>query len=288
MLGGQQLRQPDHVPVRRNPGASRLGAEQSAKLCVQYLAPIIKNRQYNFPPLGLNLFVGAQCPTQRDHLQRGLDAAGLHSAATAASALPPAAAPPAPAPPGPPLAAEVPIATNPADGLSGMMVPAGGRTMMRAKWLRVAASLLVAGLALAGCGRGGLNSIPLPGDQGVGPGSFSVQAQMPDVDNIEPNSRVRVGDVNVGTVRKIERQDWHALVTMELNGDVDLPANATAKLGQTSLLGSLHIELAPPTDVAPEGKLHDGSLIPLASSGLSEHRADARGNFTAAQRRWHR
>src|SRR5215213_11647124 len=39
--------------------ASRLGAEQSAKLCVQYLAPIIKNRQYNFPPLGENLFVGA-------------------------------------------------------------------------------------------------------------------------------------------------------------------------------------------------------------------------------------
>src|SRR5277367_2042275 len=40
--------------------ASRLGAEQSAKLCVQYLAPIIKNRQYNFPPVGENLFVGAR------------------------------------------------------------------------------------------------------------------------------------------------------------------------------------------------------------------------------------
>jgi phospholipid/cholesterol/gamma-HCH transport system substrate-binding protein len=39
--------------------ASRLGAEQSAKLCVQYLAPIMKNRQYNFPPIGLNPFVGA-------------------------------------------------------------------------------------------------------------------------------------------------------------------------------------------------------------------------------------
>jgi phospholipid/cholesterol/gamma-HCH transport system substrate-binding protein len=38
--------------------ASRLGAEQSAKLCVQYLAPIIKNRQVNFLPLGLNPFVG--------------------------------------------------------------------------------------------------------------------------------------------------------------------------------------------------------------------------------------
>ena len=40
--------------------ASRMGAEQAAKLCVQYLAPIVKNRQYNFPPLGENLFVGAQ------------------------------------------------------------------------------------------------------------------------------------------------------------------------------------------------------------------------------------
>ncbi|MBW0017976.1 MAG: virulence factor Mce family protein [Mycobacterium sp.] len=39
--------------------ASRLGAEQAAKLCVQYLAPIIKNRQYNFLPFGENLFVGA-------------------------------------------------------------------------------------------------------------------------------------------------------------------------------------------------------------------------------------
>ena len=39
--------------------ASRQGAEQSSKLCVQYLAPIIKNRQYNFPPLGINPFVGA-------------------------------------------------------------------------------------------------------------------------------------------------------------------------------------------------------------------------------------
>ena len=39
--------------------ASRKGFEQSSKLCVQYLAPIIKNRQYNYPPLGTNPFVGA-------------------------------------------------------------------------------------------------------------------------------------------------------------------------------------------------------------------------------------
>ncbi|HKP39482.1 virulence factor Mce family protein [Mycobacterium sp.] len=140
--------------------------------------------------------------------------------------------------------------------------------MMRAKAFRTTSVAVVLAAALSGCAAWqGLNSLPLPGVQGTGPGGFTIQAEMPDVDNIEPNSRVRVGDVNIGTVTKIERQGWHALVTMKLNGDVQLPANATAKLGQTSLLGSLHIELTPPTDVAPEGRLHDGSLIPLASSG---------------------
>jgi phospholipid/cholesterol/gamma-HCH transport system substrate-binding protein len=139
--------------------------------------------------------------------------------------------------------------------------------MMRAKGIRLAVTVMVLALALAGCGWRGLNSVPLPGVQGAGPGSFTIQAQMPDVDNVDQNSRVRVGDVNVGTVSKIERQGWHALVTMTLNRDVQLPANATAKVGQTSLLGSQHIELAPPVDVAPEGKLAEGSVIPLGSAG---------------------
>ena len=99
---------------------------------------------------------------------------------------------------------------------------------------------------LSGCEWQGVNSLPLPGTSGHGPGAFTIQAQLPDVDNIERNSRVRVGDVTVGNVEKIERQGWHALLTMTINGDVDLPANATAKVGQTSLLGSKHIELAPP------------------------------------------
>jgi phospholipid/cholesterol/gamma-HCH transport system substrate-binding protein len=118
-------------------------------------------------------------------------------------------------------------------------------------------------LTASGCGWRGVNSLPLPGTEGSGPESYVIQAQMPDVTNIQPNSRVRVGDVNVGTVTKVERQGWHALITMKVNRDVDLPANSTAKLGQTSVLGTLHIELAPPADVAPQGRLHSGSLIPL-------------------------
>ena len=134
---------------------------------------------------------------------------------------------------------------------------------------RAAASLVMIAVVawISGCGWRGLNSLPLPGTQGNGPGSFVIQAQMPDVNNIQPNSRVRVADVTVGHVTKIERQGWHALITMRLNGDVDLPANVTAKIGTTSLLGSYHIELGLPKGEAPQGKLRDGSLIPLSRGG---------------------
>jgi phospholipid/cholesterol/gamma-HCH transport system substrate-binding protein len=121
--------------------------------------------------------------------------------------------------------------------------------------------------ATSGCGWRGLNSLPMPGTSGRGPGSYTIKVELPDVANLEENSRVRVGDVTVGNVTRIERQDWHALLTLRLAGDVDLPANATATLGQTSLLGSMHLELAPPNGVPPQGRLHEGSLIPLASAG---------------------
>jgi phospholipid/cholesterol/gamma-HCH transport system substrate-binding protein len=129
----------------------------------------------------------------------------------------------------------------------------------------VAAALSVSCLyAVTGCEWRGLNSLSLPGTEGAGKGAYTVAAQLPDVVVIQPNTRVRVADVNVGNVTKIEVQDWHALVTMRINGDVHLPANSTAKVGQTSLLGSMHIELAPPTDEPPKGELKNGSLIPLS------------------------
>ncbi|MCT7657143.1 MCE family protein [Mycobacterium deserti] len=141
--------------------------------------------------------------------------------------------------------------------------------MIRQRRIAAAALALAAVAGLSGCSQWrGANSLPLPGTEGGGAGSYTVQAQLPDVDNIERNSRVRVGDVTVGNVTKIERQGWNALVTMTINGDVNLPANATAAVGQTSLLGSLHIELAPPTDAPSEGTLKDGALIQLASGSI--------------------
>lgn len=142
--------------------------------------------------------------------------------------------------------------------------------MRQTRIAAVAALIAVSTLpTVSGCGGWrGLNSLPLPGTVGDGPGAFNVKVELPDVTTLQQNSRVRVGDVTVGNVMTIERQGWHALLTLRLNGNVDLPENATAKLGQTSLLGSVHVELAAPTDRPPTGRLHNGSLVPLSSAGV--------------------
>ncbi|APE18356.1 mammalian cell entry protein [Mycobacterium sp. WY10] len=98
--------------------ASREGAEQSAKLCTQYLAPIIKNRQYNYPPLGINPFVGTVA--RPNEITYSEDRLNPH--------LPPRDAPsPLPTDGAAALAAEVPPATptDPGAGLEGLMVPGG-------------------------------------------------------------------------------------------------------------------------------------------------------------------
>ena len=100
--------------------ASRLGAEQSSKLCVQYLAPIVKNRQMNFFPIGGNPLVGAVArPNEVTYSEDWMRPDYVPPAPA------PAAGAPAPATsPAPPLAVES-QQTDPAAGLTGMMMPPG-------------------------------------------------------------------------------------------------------------------------------------------------------------------
>jgi phospholipid/cholesterol/gamma-HCH transport system substrate-binding protein len=142
---------------------------------------------------------------------------------------------------------------------------------MRRIWLR--GSVLAAGSVLmAGCNFGGLNSLPLPGTAGHGNGAFDITVELPDVATLPQNSPVMVDDVTVGSVAGVEaaqRADgtFYAAVKLALQKDVVLPANAIAKVSQTSLLGSLHIELARPADKPATGRLTDGSRIPESNTG---------------------
>lgn len=128
-------------------------------------------------------------------------------------------------------------------------------------------SALAAGsMLLAGCQFGGLNSIALPGTAGHGDGAYSITVELADVATLPQNSPVMVDDVTVGSVSGIsarQRPDgsFYAAVELALDPDVVLPANATAKVAQTSLLGSQHVELAAPKNQTPVGKLVNGATI---------------------------
>jgi phospholipid/cholesterol/gamma-HCH transport system substrate-binding protein len=127
-------------------------------------------------------------------------------------------------------------------------------------------------LLLAGCQFGGLNSLNMPGTAGHGSGSYKITVELPDVATLPQNSPVMIDDVTVGSVSGIgavQRSDgsFYAAVQVSLDSDVELPENATAKVAQTSLLGSQHLELAPPADGDDVGRLANGSRIPIDRTG---------------------
>ena len=134
----------------------------------------------------------------------------------------------------------------------------------RLKRLTVLGSCLA--VALTGCSFQGINSLPLPGAVGRGPDSVTYHVELPNVATMEPNSPVMIDDVVVGSVGKMTVKDWHADVEISVKPDVVVPANAVATVGQTSLLGSMHLALNPPLGEEPRGRLEPGATIPLSDA----------------------
>ena len=124
---------------------------------------------------------------------------------------------------------------------------------------------VLAVLVLASCDWRGIANMPMPVGRGTGSNHMTIYVQMPDTLALNTNSRVRVADVWVGTVRDIRLKNWVATLTLDVDPTVKLPANATAKIGQTSLLGTQHVELAAPKNPSPR-PLKSGDTIPLMNS----------------------
>ena len=289
LLGAQQLRQPVTFICGAIQAASRLGAEQSSKLCVQYLAPIIKNRQYNFPPLGENLFVGASArPNEVTYSEDWLrpDYVPPTAAATSASAPPPGLPPRAP---GAPPASAACDATDPAarpgrhDGAAGgwLMRRGGLRAVSSARWSSwswpPAVRLRMAGPEFAAAAGHRRAAARAP---------TRSRRSCPTSATIQQNSRVRVGDVD-----RRQRHQYRA-PGLACAGD-DAAQRRCRSAGQRHRqdrpdqpAGFAAHRTGPAHGVPPQGKLHDGSLIPLSAGGTyPTDRADAGRALAAAQRR---
>jgi phospholipid/cholesterol/gamma-HCH transport system substrate-binding protein len=121
-------------------------------------------------------------------------------------------------------------------------------------------------LTATGCAFHGLNSLPLPGAVGRGPGANIYHVEIPNVGTMESNSPVMIDDVVVGSVGTMRVHGWHADVEISVKRDVVIPANVVASVGQTSLLGSMHLELNTPLGRQGSGRLQPGATIPLSRS----------------------
>ncbi|MFF1466554.1 MCE family protein [Streptomyces mirabilis] len=125
----------------------------------------------------------------------------------------------------------------------------------------------VGSLLLSGCEFNGWYDVQLPGGAAADGHAYHVTVEFRDVLDLVPQSAVKVNNVTVGAVEKVELDGWHARVRLRVADSVKLPANAVAELRQTSMLGEKYVELSAPTGTAPMGRLGDGDRIPLSRSG---------------------
>jgi len=143
--------------------------------------------------------------------------------------------------------------------------------MSRRLFAAVAACAAVAVFA-AGCSSevSGIYDLPLPGGADLGDHPYRVTVEFADVLDLVPQAAVKVNDVVVGRVESITLggdDRWTPQVVVAVNGDVALPADATASLRQSSLLGEKFVELAEPhradtvTAEPPTRRLADGAVI---------------------------
>jgi phospholipid/cholesterol/gamma-HCH transport system substrate-binding protein len=125
-------------------------------------------------------------------------------------------------------------------------------------------------VTLSGCSWTGLNGISLPLTKGGDDDSIQITVQLENAANLVSNSEVKYDEVTIGSVRKIELEDWVATLTIGLEGDVQVPADVTAAVAQKSLLGAEYLELKdPPARAAAPatGYLADGDEIGLERTG---------------------
>lgn len=96
------------------------------------------------------------------------------------------------------------------------------------------------------------------------PETTVVRAAFDDVVDLTKRGAVKIADVPVGSVRAIELDEdpdgaYRVVVTMHVDAQVQLPAELSAELRKTAVLGERYVALVP--DVEAGGRFESGELI---------------------------
>ncbi|MCU1685374.1 MAG: Virulence factor Mce family protein [Amycolatopsis sp.] len=128
---------------------------------------------------------------------------------------------------------------------------------------RLAGTLAVTGILLAGCGVTA-SDLPLPGSDVSGE-TYEVNAVFTDALNLPEKARVKLDGVVVGTVESISAKDFTARVRMVVQKSTQLPQGTTAELRQATPLGDVFVALHRPAGGAGPA-LAAGATIDLGST----------------------
>ena len=100
-------------------------------------------------------------------------------------------------------------------------------------------------VAMSGCGMGG--------------SSVRASAVFSDVGDLVAGAPVQFADITVGNVQSITLDHDRANVVLSVSQSADVPANVTAELRQTTILGERYVALVPSGNGGPS--LADGAVI---------------------------
>lgn len=127
--------------------------------------------------------------------------------------------------------------------------------------------ILLIGIALLGIlGLSGCSMIPGSWKAAVGQ-AIEVTAYFDNVAGLYVSNDVAVLGMPVGQVTAVEPQGDRVKVTMTIDSDVPVPADATAAIVNTSIVTTRHVELSPSYDGGP--KLQDGSVLKETKAPVS-------------------
>lgn len=110
--------------------------------------------------------------------------------------------------------------------------------------------------AYTGAGRGGSS------------GGYAITAAFDSVDGIVAGSEVRIGGIKVGTVtdQHLNPETYRAELTLAINPQIKLPADSSAEIASSGLLGDKYVSVVPGGD---DRMLNPGQAITYTQSSIS-------------------
>jgi phospholipid/cholesterol/gamma-HCH transport system substrate-binding protein len=94
--------------------------------------------------------------------------------------------------------------------------------------------------------------------------STSVKAEFADVSTLRPGDAVRENSVRIGRIASVEYDGGRAVVTMRLEGDQDVHADARAAIYDETSLAKKFVELHPGTKGTLDGPIKDTATVSAA------------------------